>query len=565
MRIDRPSPALALVLVLLSLVFPHSTWAVPLEGQTLLIAAPSPLAAQAGEKIALQGGNAVDVAVTVALALAVTSPYYAAFGGGGFALIQQSKGPQDRKKNPAIEVIDFRETAPLATSAQFYTDREGRSSQDGGAAVAVPGVAAGLWALHRKHGRRPWHQLFREVLPLAAQGFRVSGEWYRLTSANKARFNSAGKKYFFRDQADAVKPGLVLRQPQLAKFLRMYQQQGANAFYHGPVARDIVSTVQKTGGVLSDKDLATYAVRWLQPLSVDFAGHTVHLMPPPSSGGVVIAAALKLIELTHLKQYSPMSTDELHVLAEIMKRSFRGRSQLGDPDFHQNPTLHLLSDGYLKPLAQTIDLRKTSAVSPLDDNSASREDGNTTHFSVLDREGNAVAMTITLNGSYGSGVVTDVYGIALNNEMDDFTTRPGTTNQYALMQGFANRVQPGKRPLSSMSPTLVSKDGQIVMSLGAPGGPRIINGVLQALYRTLVQGWDMDRAIQAPRIHHQFFPDVLFFDEALLQPATLDELQKRGHKLQPTWIAKVYGVRKNTAGWLEAAFDARGEGGAAGH
>jgi gamma-glutamyltranspeptidase/glutathione hydrolase len=352
----------------------------------------------------------------------------------------------------------------------------------------------------------------------------------------------------------------MLRQPALAKFLRLYRQRGDKAFYSGKVAKDIAETVQATGGVITEKDLSAYKVRWLQPLSVDFQGHRLHLMPPPSSGGIVIGSALKLIDYSALKKLKPQSVEELHLLAEILKISFRGRNLLGDPQFHSNPLAHLISGEYLEPLAKQLSPKKRLKLEPLADVHGSKESTETTHLSVLDIEGNAVAMTVTLNGNYGSGVVSKKYGISLNNEMDDFTTRPGEPNMFGLVQGKANQVEAGKRPLSSMSPTLVEKDGRIVMSLGAPGGPRIISGVIQVLYRTLVNGWNMDIAIQAPRVHHQFLPDQLYFDEFRLQPATQSGLQALGHSLQASSIARVYGIQLNKKGWLEAAFDSRGEG-----
>lgn len=538
----------------LLLVFVNvQAWAVPSEGTHMMISGPSPYAVETAKKVAEQGGNVIDVAVAVGLTLSVTSPYYAALGGGGFALVKMSD---------QVEVLDFRETAPGKTSPQFYLDKAEDASRNGGTAVGVPGFPAGLYALHQKYGKLKWEKLFQQSLLLARRGFRVSGEWVDKTSQNQKRFQ-VGEKHFLDKKGKLLKPGEVLKQPGLYNALKRFQSKNVKGFYEGAVAKDIVQAVQKSGGVFELSDLKNYKVRWLKPLTTDFNGYKVYMMPPPSSGGVVILSALELIEKMNLTKYKPLSVDELHLMSEILSRSFRGRALLGDPDFHKNPIDHLTSDEYLTKMAKSISLKKTNKLEPLT-TFGSKESKETTHYSVMDSKGNAIALTVTLNGSYGSGVVSDKYGIALNNEMDDFTARPGEPNMYGLVQGKGNLVEPGKRPLSSMSPTLVEKDGRIVMSLGAPGGPRIISGVLQTLYRVLGNQWDVDKAIQAPRVHHQFLPHKVFVDANRLSPEILEALRKRGHVVEEGWQAKVYAVRFNEENFLEAAFDLRGEGAAGG-
>ncbi|MEQ1875492.1 MAG: gamma-glutamyltransferase, partial [Bdellovibrionia bacterium] len=266
-----------------------------------------------------------------------------------------------------------------------------------------------------------------------------------------------------------------------------------------------------------------------------------------------------LTEKLELEKYKPLSSDELHLLGEILASSFRGRTLLGDPDFYKNPIGFLTSNEFVSKAVKAIDLKKATAKAPLEEKDVQKE-SETTHYSVLDKDGNAVALTVTLNGSYGSGVVSEKFGIALNNEMDDFTTKPGVPNRYGLVQGNGNIVEPGKRPLSSMSPTLVEKDGKIIMALGAQGGPRIISSVFQILHRSLSSGFDMDLAIQAPRVHHQVLPNTLYADPNRLSPDVLENLRKRGHTVEESPVAKAYGVKKNAAGILEGAFDARGEG-----
>lgn len=304
-------------------------------------------------------------------------------------------------------------------------------------------------------------------------------------------------------------------------------------------------------------------MRWLAPLTTEYEGRKVYLMPPPSSGGVLIAGALRLIEKLGVAQQPALSINEFHLLGEIDSRVFRGRVLLGDPDFHENPVKFLTSPAYLEELAKSIDPKQASSLPPLKPEDV-KESTQTTHFSVLDTAGHAVALTVTLNDNYGSAVVTDKFGIALNDEMDDFTTRPGQPNMYGLIQGEGNNVQPGKRPLSSMSPTLVEKNGKIVIAMGSPGGPRIISGVLQVLYRLVGRGLDADTAIQTPRVHHQFLPDVLYVDRGRVSPEVLEGLRARGHRVEESGMGKVYVVRLRDDGILEGGFDARGEGAAGG-
>jgi gamma-glutamyltranspeptidase / glutathione hydrolase len=461
------------------------------------------------------------------------------------------------------QAIDFRETAPAATHREFYLKLDKTASQDGGAAVGVPGFPAGLYELHKKYGKLKWDKLFDDAIQLAEKGFPVSGEWVETAQENFDRFDAAAKKAFFKKDGSSYKPGETLKQPGLAKALMMFKARGPKAFYEGPVAQDIVDSANATGGKFTMQDLKNYKVRWLAPLQVKYEGHDVYLMPPPSSGGIVIAQALKLIETLDVKKKPALGIEEFHMLAEIQSRAFRGRALLGDPDFHKNPVTFLTSDTYLKEMAQTINPKKTVALKPLND-SEIKESTQTTNYTIMDAQGNAIALTVTLNGNYGSGVVTKKFGINLNNEMDDFTTRPGEPNMYGLIQGAGNEVQAGKRPLSSMSPTIIEKNGKTVLAIGAPGGPRIITGVLLGIYRIIGRQTDIDLAIQAPRVHHQFLPQKLMVDHGRFSPEILEGLKAKGHIVEETWMAKVNAVRLRDDGVLEAAFDSRAEGAAGG-
>lgn len=544
--------------LLLAILFSTTVLAVPAEGTRIMISAPSDYAVNAGKSISSQGGNLIDVAVAVGLTLAVTNPSNASLGGGGFALVSMGQG---------VEVLDFRESAPAATSPEFYLDREKGASWNGGTAVGVPGVAAGLWALHQKYGKLKWPELFATAMTLANEGIEISGTESRYSETQVDRLNAAGVRHFFKAPQQPYRPGEILKQPALAKALELYRDQGPEGFYSGTVAKDIATTVQAAGGVITVADMAAYQVRWLEPLQTEFNGHRVYMMPPPSSGGAVIKAAFELFDRIDIQKQAPLSVNEIHLMAEVLNRAFRGRALLGDPDYHNNPFDRILAPAYLDEMAGTIDIDKAVQLEPLVDKPVD-DSTETTQFSILDANGNAISLTITLNGSYGSGVVSEKYGISLNNEMDDFTTRPGEPNMFGLVQGFGNRVQPGKRPLSSMSPTLVEKDGKIVMTLGAAGGPRIISSVIQTIYRVLVTGLDIDRAVQFPRVHHQFLPNKLYMDEFKFSPEVVTGLQQRGHETvpqRPSYLGRIKAVRLNDKNYLEATFDNRSEGAVGGY
>ena len=542
----------------LTLLYSSVSWAVPAEGTRIMISAPSAYAVDAGKAVAARGGNLVDVAVAVGLTLAVTNPSNASLGGGGFALVSMGQG---------VEVLDFREMAPAATSPDFYLGLEKGASWNGGTAIGVPGVPAGLWALHKRYGKLGWSQLFEAPLRLAKKGIEFSGTESRYSESQLERFNTAGVRHFYRAPGEPYRPGEILRQPALARALELLRNNGPDGFYTGDVASDIASTVQAAGGVITTGDLSSYRVRWLEPLVTEFAGHRIYMMPPPSSGGLVIKTALELFDRIGIADQAPLGVDELHLMTEALNRAFRGRALLGDPDYHTNPFDRLLSPAYIDEMAQSIDMRQAVQLEPLLE-AGLAESNETTQYSILDADGNAISLTVTLNGSYGSGIVSEKYGISLNNEMDDFTTRPGEPNAFGLVQGLGNVVEPGKRPLSSMSPTLVEKDGRIVMTLGAAGGPRIISSVVQTLYRVLVTGLDLDRAVQFPRLHHQFLPNKLYMDEYKFSPEVVEGLRQRGHETveqRPAYLGRIKAVRLNDRNYLEAAYDNRSEGAVGGY
>ncbi len=543
-----------LFLVFLTLsFFLQEAMGVPVAGQKIAVSGPSPYAAQAAEEIFAAGGNVFDVAVAMALTLSVTSPYFAALGGGGFAMVSTEKG---------VQILDFREVAPLSAHAKMFENQAAHSAQTGGLAVATPGIPAGLVELHKTYGKLSWRRLFRPALRLAEKGFYVSGEWSERTQREFERMTPDGQKTFPR-----LEPGDRLKQKNLARALRRFRNRGHKGFYEGPVAEDLVSAVQKAGGVLTLKDLKGYKVVWRKPLVIEIRDTTFYLMPPPSSGGAIIAQSLLLLEeLKVVQKTEDQSSDEAHLLAEILKQAFRSRALFADPDQSPDPTPKLIEARHIQALAKNISMKSASTAKPLPSSfvfdPAAHESNETTHISVMDTQGNAVAMTLTLNGNYGSGVVSRRFGVALNNEMDDFTTRPDQPNQFGLVQGQHNQVSPGRRPLSSMSPTLVSKGGAVILAMGAPGGPRIISSIFQALYRLHWRGADLDWALQAPRLHHQTLPPELVLEKGRWSADIRQNLTKRGHKVTAEWMGKVYAVQRHGNKKVEAAFDSRGEGAA---
>ena len=530
--------------------YAQNALAIPTLSQNVMISGPSKLALESALRVAEEGGNPVDIAVAYGLTLSVTHPYFGSLGGGGFAMINMNGKP---------EVLDFRERAPLKTNPEYFVEKE-RSSRLGGAAVGVPGFPMGLWDMHQKYGSKTWRSLFKEALEASKNGFPVSSEWYKVTKRKRKNFWSGGAFHLLNSEMKVPLPGDNLKQDGLHKALKLLKSKGPKGFYTGAVAKDLVETVNQSGGDFNLEDLESYKTIWRTPLTTKFNGHDLYLMPPPSSGGVVIKTALELAEKLNVKSKKLLSVDELHSLSEIMSMSFRGRALLGDPDFVKNPLAYLESPKYINSLKKSFRKNRVSKLTPLNEEKF-YESAETTHYIVMNKKGQAVSLTVTLNGNYGSGVISKKYGIALNNEMDDFATVPGKPNMFGLIQGKANQVEALKRPLSSMSPSLALKNGKTVLAIGAPGGPRIINGVFQGIYRALQTGLNMEQAIFTPRLHHQFLPRVTFYERDRFSPDVLKSLEKRGHKLKPTHgVAIVYGIRFNDEGLLEGAADYRGEG-----
>ncbi|MGH8601928.1 MAG: gamma-glutamyltransferase [Gammaproteobacteria bacterium] len=550
------------VLVLCFCLAAHSVSSRPTFGKRGLVVSDSVLASQAGAQTLQAGGNAADAAVTTGFVLAVTRPYYASLGGGGFMIV---------RFNDEVLALDHREWAPSRATRDMYLKApKTNASTVGALAVATPGTVRGLFDLHRRFGRRSWQADIEPAVALAAQGFMVSEGFARMIEENIEGFSAAGKKYF-SNRGKPYQIGDRFKQPQLAQALVLIQKYGADAIYESAIARDIVDTTKGEGGILEPDDLRSYRARWAEPLHARVFGADVYSMPPPSSGGTLLISELKMAELIGLSRFTPFGSQELHVMAEIMNRAFFDRQYLADPDAMRIQPDAIYAPERIRKWVATIDTqkktafeRKAFAITNAVPGSV-HEGEHTTHYSVVDADGNAVAATTTLNSSWGSGVVTERFGIALNNEMDDFTTKPGKPNQFNLTQSPLNEVRPGKTPLSSMTPTIIEKDGKLLLALGAPGGPSIINAVFQIGYRALTAPhFDLDELVQAPRLHHQHSPDTLFHDK-MLSPDIRQALRKRGHTLSEQRVGRVYAIRITPEGLLEGAFDAREEGGASGY
>ncbi|WP_050858928.1 gamma-glutamyltransferase [Paracidovorax oryzae] len=502
----------------------------PVVARNGMVATEQELATKVGLDILRAGGNAVDAAVGVGFALAVVLPNAGNLGGGGFMMVY------DAKSGKSV-ALDFREIAPRKASRDMYLDDKGNVI-DGKSlythyAVGVPGTVAGLEHALKTWGTQPLSKVIAPAIALADKGFPVSLTLAKTLAQERDNMGRwpATRQIFWRGDAP-LKIGDRLVQKDLAQSLRLISQQGAKAFYQGPIARRIAAEMAPYPGALSLQDLRDYEVVERTPVRGTYRGYEVVTMPPPSSGGAHLVQLLNMLEPMPLAQWGPGSAQTLHMMAESMKLAYADRSEyLGDPDFVKIPLKGLTSKAYAASLAKTIDPNKARPARDIKPGQPQPyESDQTTHFSVVDKAGNAVAVTYTLNTNFGSGIVAKGTGILLNNEMDDFAAKPGVANAYGLVGGDANAVAGGKRPLSSMTPTLVLKDGKPVLVTGSPGGARIITTVLQTVVNVIDFGMNPAEAAAAPRIHHQWTPDELRIENGF-SPDTLSILKSRGHNL----------------------------------
>lgn len=502
----------------------------PVYGKNGMVASEQGLATQVGLDILKQGGNAIDAAVAVGFALAVVLPNAGNIGGGGFMVLHDDKTGKD-------VAIDFREIAPAKASRDMYLDNQGNVI-DGKSlfthdASGVPGTVAGMEYALKKWGTMPLSKVLEPAIKLADKGFIVSDILAQTLKEEKSTLGkwSASKAIFFNN-GEPLKSGDLLVQKDLAKSLRLIAKQGAKAFYQGEIATKIAKEMQSQGGTMTLEDLKAYKVVERQPIIGDYRGYKVVTMPPPSSGGVHLIEILNMLEHYPIKEDGVNSAKNIHHMAESMKLAYADRSEyLGDPDFVKIPVTGLTSKAYANERVKTIDDNKARLSSTIKPGKPQPyESDQTTHFSVMDKAGNAVAVTYTLNLNFGSGIVVEGTGILLNNEMDDFSVKPGVPNAFGLVGGAANAIEAKKRPLSSMTPTIVMKNNKPWLVTGSPGGARIITTVLQSVVNTIDHEMNPAEAIITPRVHHQWLPDELRVEEGI-SPDTIKLLQDKGHNV----------------------------------
>jgi gamma-glutamyltranspeptidase/glutathione hydrolase len=527
-------------------------------GRHAMVVSGHPLASAIGRDILRQGGNAVDAAVAVGFALAVVHPEAGNLGGGGFMVVRTREG--------LVRTLDYRETAPAAATRDMFLDPSGEAgdrSITGHLSAGVPGSVAGLVEAQTRMGRLPLAAVVAPAIRLARDGVLIDqyrSESIAGDSARLAAFPASRTSFLPDGRPPAV--GEVLRQPDLAATLEAIRDRGAEGFYGGPVADLIVAEMQRGGGLITQEDLRNYHAIWREPVRIPYAGYTILSMPPASSGGVTMGEILNIME--GFRPLPPFGSPALmHREAEAMRRAFSDRNTLlGDPAFVRNPVERLLSKEYAARLRNEIGPRAsvTPAFEP-----AARPGASTTHYSVVDAEGNAVSCTTTLNNSYGSAVTVAGAGFLLNDEMDDFTTAPGKPNLYGLVQGEANAIAPGKRMLSAMTPTLVlDPEGRLFLLVGTPGGPRIITMVYHVISNVIDHRMPLPAAVNAPRLHHQALPDRIEIEPGGFPPATLDSLRALGHAIADDdgYWGDVEAIARTPEGWQGVSDPRRGGGGA---
>ena len=503
----------------------------PVRGAQAMVVTTEPRATQVGISVLKRGGNAVDAAVAVGFALAVTHPSAGNLGGGGFMLVRQARTGE-------TVVIDYREKAPAGARRDMYLDTQGNvienASTVGYRAAGVPGTVAGFELALQRYGTMKLADVIAPAIALARDGVDLSfyeSESLREDSGLLGKFPES-RRIFLRD-GRFYSPGERFVQPELAASLETVARGGAKEFYEGSIARRIAAEMGANGGLITLDDLRNYRAIVRQPVKGTYRGCEVYSTPPPSSGGTALVEMLNILEHFPLERYGQGSSQSLHLIAEAMRLAFADRAEyLGDADFLRVPVSGLTSKRYARGRFETIDPYLASqASSPGHGNPLAFESEQTTHYSVVDKDGNAVANTYTLNGGYGSGVTIAGTGILMNNEMDDFSAKPGSPNAYGLVHGEANAIAPGKRPLSAMTPTIVLKDGQLFLVLGSPGGPTIINTVLQTILNVIDYRMTIQEAVDAPRMHHQWIPDKLTLERTGFAQDVQDGLKSRGHTL----------------------------------
>jgi len=556
-----PEPAIALPSPFIPSSWPLMKEVAPITAPAAMVSSVHPRASEVGATILRKGGNAVDAAVAVGFALAVVHPSAGNIGGGGFMIIRMDDG--------SAYALDYRETAPGLATRDMYLDSLGQLSEKsvtGHLAAGVPGSVAGLVEAQRRFGRLALADVMEPAIRLARDGIVLDAARSRGLAGQARRFRmfQGSRETFLMPNGDAPSIGSLFVQPDLARTLQAIADSGTRAFYEGYIADLIVAEMARGGGLITKADLAAYRPIWRDPVVLSYRGHTIYSMPPSSSGGVTMGEILNIME-----GFDPLppfgSAEHVHLLAEAMRRAFTDRNHfLGDPAFVTMPLDRLLSKEYAAAQRHTIDPSRATPSTTLVPGRA--EADQTTHYSVVDDEGNAVSVTTTLNGGFGSAVTVQGAGFLLNNEMDDFAGAPGQPNMYGLVQGEANAIEPGKRMLSAMTPSIVlGPDGSLLMVLGSPGGPTIITTVMQVISNVIDYGMSLPEAIAAPRVHHQALPDRINYERGGLLPATVARLEAMGHELSERrgYSGEVAGIIRVAGRWM-GVHDPRSAGGSAG-
>jgi len=539
--------------------FPFTTNKV-LMGEKAMVVTAHPLASEVGLEILRQGGNAVDAAVAVQFALAVVYPVAGNIGGGGFMVIRNADGTNT--------TLDYREKAPLAAHRDMYLDKKGDAvaelSRRGHLAVGVPGAVAGMIQANAKHGLLPFASLMKPSIRLAKDGFALTErEAKRLNGQQEefTKYNSHTTPFH-----GTWKTGDIITQTDLADVLQRIHDSGFDGFYGGKTADLIVAEMKTGGGIITHEDLKKYEAVWRDPIVSDYKEYKIISMPPPSSGGIVLSQLLNMIEPYALSEWGFQSTKSVHLITEAERRAYADRAEhMGDSDFYDVPTNQLIKKEYATKRMANFDPKKATPSSDISAGKVLEESEETTHFSIVDVQGNAVSVTTTLNSGYGSKVVVKGGGFLLNNEMDDFSAKPGVPNVYGLVGGEANAIEPEKRMLSSMTPTIVEKDNELFMVVGTPGGSTIITSVFQTFINVAEYGLPLKDAVHNPRFHHQWLPDKIFIEREAISQEKRATLEKMGHKIEKRgYIGRVEAILVYPDGKLEGVADIRGDDSAAG-